>query len=201
MNYPRESDIPQQEITNSIKIFKFLVELQNDGVSMPVWRTLEIPEAYSFFDLHVAIQDSMNWSDVELHKFEMRNPKTREMDYIGIPDDFMCEPIVVEKNALIAKYFSLSNYQCTYVYSFIMPWTFRLTLEKILPAIPYIRYPRCIDGNGMAPEAAVGCIDGLGMSPEATDEDNLSSDVLEFDLKNIKFRDPDVAWLDAFQGF
>lgn len=187
MNYHHDVEVSQQDTTNSTKIYKFLVELQNERLGTSIWRALEIPENYSFYELHVAIQDSMNWSDVELHKFEMKNPKTEEMDYIGIPDDLMCEAIVVEKNASIAKYFSLINCKCHYMYSFIRPRTFRLTLEKIMTAIPYIRYPRCIDGNGM--------------TPEAVDEENFSSDVSQFDLKNIIFRDPDVAWLDAFQGF
>lgn len=175
----------QQKTSDPTKIYKFLLELYNDHA---VWRTLEIPEDYSFFDLHVAIQDSMIWQDVELHKFDMKNPVTMEMEYIGIQDDLMCEAIVFEKNALIAKYFTLSNCKCMYMYNFVKPWTFRITLEKILPAIPNIKYPRCVGGNGMAPE-------------ETDDADNYSWEELQFDLKNIHFRDPEVAWLDAFQGF
>lgn len=174
------------------KIYKILIELCDDRLvdKPPVWRTLEIPESYNFFDLHVAIQDAMIWSDVELHRFDMRNPTTMEMDYIGIEDDLMCEPIVCEKDALIADYFSLTNNECIYLYNFLTPWTLRIVLEKILLAIPNIKYPRCIDGNGMAPEV-------FG----ETDGENFDWDNLEFDLKNIEFRDPEEAWLDAYQGF
>lgn len=70
-------------MSNSTKIYKFLVELEYDRDDELIWRTLEIPECYSFFDLHVAIQDSMIWLDVELHKFDMKNPITKEMEYIG----------------------------------------------------------------------------------------------------------------------
>lgn len=96
----------------------------------------------------------------------------------------MCESIVFEKDALIAKYFSLSNCECTYMYNFVTPWTFRITLEKILPAIPNIKYPRCIGGHGMVLEVIE---EGRNIISE------------KFDLKNIEFRDPEEAWLDAFQ--
>lgn len=179
----------QQKTKKTAKIYKFTVELYEDRINTP-WRALEIPEGYSFYDLHVAIQDSLNWSDVELHKFDMKNPLTEEHDYIGIPDNLMCEPIISEKEALVAKYFTLSNCECIYMYNLLSPYTFRIMLEKILPAIPHIKYPRCVDGDGMVPEMMS---DG--------DEDNCSWTESGFDLKNIEFRDPDVAWQEFFQGF
>lgn len=189
MNYMHQENNNILEESKPNQIYKFLIQLYNDHDDGPIWRVLEIPEHYSFFDLHVAIQDSMTWLDVELHKFNMRNPVTLQMDYIGIQDDLMCEAIVMEKEALIAKYFTLSNCECTYMYNFVKPWTFRINLEKILPAIPNIKYPRCVAGDGMAPE------DGIEES------ENFSWADLSFDLNRIKFRDPEVAWLDAFQGF
>jgi hypothetical protein len=33
------------------------------GVDLLVWRRMQVPEAYSFWDLHVAIQDAMGWLD------------------------------------------------------------------------------------------------------------------------------------------
>lgn len=180
----------QQKTKASDRIYKFTVEQYEDRNDTPIWRTLEIPESYSFYDLHVAIQDSLIWSDIELHKFEMENPLTQERDYIGIPDDLMCEPIISEKDALIANYFSLANCECMYMYNFVEPYTFCIRLEKILPAIPHIKYPRCVDGDGMVPEM---------LSDD--DEDTCSQTESEFDLKNIEFRDPEMAWLDAFQGF
>lgn len=185
MDNTPKNKVLQPKTSIPMKIYKFLLELDDDRVDVQTWRSLEIPEGYSFFDLHVAIQDSMTWLDVELHKFDMKNPITMVKEYIGIEDDLMSEAIVYEKSALIATYFTSCNRECMYMYNFIKPWTFRITLEKILPAIPYIKYPRCVNGNGMALE----------------DADNVSWDYAQFDLQKIQFRDPEVAWLDAFQGF
>jgi len=36
-----------------------------------VWRRIQVPEDYTFFDLHVAIQDAMHgWMNYHLHIFE-----------------------------------------------------------------------------------------------------------------------------------
>ena len=38
---------------------------------------LHVPEDYSFWDLHVAIQDGTGWQDCHLHEFELVNVKNR----------------------------------------------------------------------------------------------------------------------------
>lgn len=37
----------------------------------PVWRRIQIPESYTFYDLHVALQDAMSWLDYHLHCFRI----------------------------------------------------------------------------------------------------------------------------------
>ena len=50
-------------------VFRFLLMLR--GVKPLVWRRVQVPARYSFWDLHVAIQDAMGWADSHLHRFEM----------------------------------------------------------------------------------------------------------------------------------
>ena len=50
-----------------------------------IWRRIEVPASYSFWDLHVAIQDSLGWLDYHLHAFRVPNPETGVVDEIGIP--------------------------------------------------------------------------------------------------------------------
>ena len=52
-----------------------------------IWRRIRVPLNYSFWDLHVAIQDAMGWEDSHLHVFKVKNPKTRHEVRIGIPDE------------------------------------------------------------------------------------------------------------------
>lgn len=54
-------------------IYQFKITLA--GVKPPIWRRIQVPESYTFWDLHVAIQDAMGWLDCHLHQFEVINPK------------------------------------------------------------------------------------------------------------------------------
>ena len=56
------------------KVYQFKVSLK--GIRPLIWRRIQVPETYSFWDLHVAIQDSMGWSDYHLHHFEIENPRS-----------------------------------------------------------------------------------------------------------------------------
>jgi hypothetical protein len=51
-------------------VHQFLIVLK--GTDPLVWRRIQVPEAYSFWDLHVAIQDAMGWLDYHLHEFRLR---------------------------------------------------------------------------------------------------------------------------------
>ena len=48
-------------------VHQFLVVLS--GTDPLVWRRIQVPERYSFWDLHVAIQSAFAWMDKHLHEF------------------------------------------------------------------------------------------------------------------------------------
>lgn len=52
-------------------VFQFKISLL--GTDPPVWRRIQVPENYTFYDLHVAIQDAMGWLDYHLHMFEIED--------------------------------------------------------------------------------------------------------------------------------
>src|SRR5712691_49517 len=55
------------------------------GTQPLVWRRIQVPEHYSFWDLHVAIQDVMGWQDCHLHEFRVVARLHGDLR-IGIPD-------------------------------------------------------------------------------------------------------------------
>jgi hypothetical protein len=57
---------------------RFHIKLE--GFDPPVWRRIRVPSSYSFWDLHVAIQDAMGWLDCHLHLLHVRNPETGELE-------------------------------------------------------------------------------------------------------------------------
>ena len=65
-------------------VHQFLIVL--NGTDPLVWRRIQIPLTYSFWDLHVAIQDAMGWLDYHLHEFRVLDAKNK-VKGIGIPVD------------------------------------------------------------------------------------------------------------------
>ncbi len=43
------------------QILQFKVQLRD--ITPAIWRRIEVPAAYTFWDLHVGIQDAMGWLD------------------------------------------------------------------------------------------------------------------------------------------
>ncbi|GAH94095.1 unnamed protein product [marine sediment metagenome] len=41
------------------KVYQFKITLKD--IKPPIWRKIQVPKTYTFYDLHVAIQDSMGW--------------------------------------------------------------------------------------------------------------------------------------------
>ena len=62
------------------RVYQFKIVLA--GIKPMIWRRIQVPETYSFWDLHVAVQDAMGWQDYHLHRFDISNPLTS--DYMGL---------------------------------------------------------------------------------------------------------------------
>jgi hypothetical protein len=74
-------------------IYQFKVTLLE--IEPAIWRRLQVPATYSFWDLYVAFQDAMGWLDDHLHEFRMRRPPKRKMIEIGIPADEASDTVVM----------------------------------------------------------------------------------------------------------
>ena len=66
-------------------VHQFLVVFT--GTDPLVWRRIQVPERYSFWGLHVAIQDAMGWLDYHLHEFRLLDAREKHVVSIGIPTD------------------------------------------------------------------------------------------------------------------
>jgi len=147
---------------NFKNVFQFKLSMK--GITPQIWRRIQVPENYTFLDLHYAIQAAMEWEDYHLHEFEILNPKTEKIERIGTEsDDFEDlgeEPLVPEKKAKISNYFTLENKVALYTYDFGDNWQVRVRLEKILPKTERVEYPICTDGKRAAVPEDSGGIGG-----------------------------------------
>ncbi len=142
-------------------VYQFKIALK--GIEPTVWRQIQVPETYSFWDLHVAIQDSMGWLDYHLHEFELIDPSTGEQVSIGIPsDDFEdFDKIVLPGWELkIADYFAATNVSANYEYDFGDGWQHEITFEQIILRAKKGTYPTCIAGERACPPEDCGGVVG-----------------------------------------
>lgn len=182
------------------QVYQFKITLQ--GIKPPVWRRIQVPQTYTFWDMHVAIQDVMGWSDYHLHEFEIMNPSTGLKVNIGLPDDEFGRKVLVGWNQKIADYFSMENPYADYVYDFGDYWEHKITLEKILPREENVDYPVCIKGKRACPPEDVGGIGGyedfieIIKNPDHEEYEELLEwagrefDPEQFDCEEVSFNDP-----------
>ncbi len=138
-------------------VFQFKITLRH--IRPPIWRRIQVPAAYSFWDLHVAIQDGMGWLDYHLHEFLIRAVPGRPALHIGIPDD---APLLGDIDDLpgweipVRKYLGWPKARALYTYDFGDDWEHDVVLEKVLPRTPRVRYPVCVAGRRHRPPEDVG---------------------------------------------
>ena len=133
------------------QVYQFKVTLKS--VKPLIWRRIQVPETCTFYDLHVAIQDAMAWTDSHLHEFEVVNPRTGTRVFIGEPDEEFEEDreILPNQKEKIARYFTLENWRAHYTYDFGDDWQHTIELEKMAPREENIEYPRCLAGRRACP--------------------------------------------------
>lgn len=201
------------------KVLQFKVSLDN---SKPlIWRRILISEDSSFFDLHLAIQDSMGWLDYHLHCFYLSQKGTANPIVIRLPnpefDDDGMEIVLDERSEKIASHFNRSIKQCQYEYDFGDGWSHTVLFEREVPMEADKKYPQCIAGKNACPPEDSGGVWGYIDKLEILKNPKHSEhkDILEwlcidgpsdfdpstFDLDEIEFRDAKQTLREYEKGF
>ena len=192
------------------QVYQFKITLK--GIRQSIWRRIQVPDDYTFWDLHVAIQDAMGWVGYHLHSFHILNPETGLKEEIsGIDDsswdDYKATP-GWERN--ISQYFTPENNKALYVYDFGDDWQHDVKLEKALPREKNVKYPICIAGKrACPPEDCGGAWGYMNLLEILSDPNNEEyEDTLEwlgekfnpddFDSGETVFSDPKELWEYAF---
>src|SRR3972149_458131 len=117
-------------------IYQFKIELKI--IEPAIWRRIVVPATYSFWDLHVAIQDAMGWLDSHLHSFRMTRGARRTRKEFGIPDDDDRWPgmpvTLADWEVPIAAWFTSPGHEALYTYDFGDDWRHVVRLGAGAPA-------------------------------------------------------------------
>jgi len=193
-------------------VFQFLIVLS--GIDPPVWRRIQVPGAYSFWDLHVAIQDAMGWLDYHLHQFKINDPARGQLLHIGMPIEDGWDDITIlpDYQTPISEVFTWDNEVASYVYDFGDDGRHVVAFESWFGREKGVQYPRCISGAGNCPPEDCGGPTGYEMFLEAIrdpDHEEHQSylewvggdyDPEDFDPTQVEFDDPTERWHMAFGG-
>lgn len=136
---------------------QFLVVLHES--SPLVWRRIQVPATYSFWDLHVAIQDAMGWEDRHLHEFRLPDPETHEALTIGMPAEDEDRDVLPGWTVSIAAVLDRQDVHAPsmlYAYDFGDGWQHSVVDEGTRPADARGAYPRCVEGAGRCPPEDCG---------------------------------------------
>ena len=130
-----------------------------------IWRRILVPANYSFFDLHVAIQGAMGWTDSHLNAFYLEfGAKKKERITIQYPnpeyDDFFGDPPLDEREEKIADYFGTRMKQCIYAYDFGDDWDHTVLFERGVSMKDGVSCPQCIAGKNACPPEDCGGVWG-----------------------------------------
>jgi len=153
----RKPELP----TNAEGVLEITVTLLD--TNPPIWRRIQVPATYSFYDLHVAIQDAMGWTDSHLHEFEVVDPANRAPVRLGLPnDEFPAGQATLPGwKAPLVRYFRKVATRARYVYDFGDNWEHELRFEGERSGEEGVRYPRCVAGERACPPEDCGSVAGF----------------------------------------
>jgi hypothetical protein len=130
-----------------------------------IYRTVIVPENYSFYQLHIVIQSVMNWQNCHLFEFNLGTPYAS--DSIGLlnddddDDDFWgsrSKKYDAEETYL-SDFFNGQVKKMNYTYDFGDDWRHVITVLK--KPKEEVLYPKCIKGENVAPIEDCGGIWGF----------------------------------------
>jgi hypothetical protein len=195
--------------TKFYHVYQFKITLED--VDPPIWRQVQVPEYYTFWDFHVALQDAMGWTDSHLHQFEIKKPKTQAKEVIGVPEEFydgICDGwrTLPGWKFLLRDYFSEENRTIFYLYDFGDGWNHRIEYEGIFFKKDKLKYPLCVSGERACPPEDCGGYIGykrlleILKNPKDKEYKEMKAwvgknlDPEKFNVTKIRFNNPDLHW-------
>lgn len=140
-------------------VYQFKISLLETNPS--IWRRIQVPDEYSFWDLHVAIQDAFGWLDYHLHAFLPNQPDSAKRLEIGIPDEDADKSVVPSWRVAIREFFRSPGDNMCYDYDFGDGWRHDVVFEGASVREPSVSCPRCVAGERLGPPEDCGGVSGL----------------------------------------
>jgi hypothetical protein len=191
------------------RVLQFKIELPE--ILPSIWRRILVPSHYNFWDLHIAIQDSMGWFDCHQHFFEIQGKRGKSSYRLGVPDFEEGEHRTYPDWEIpLLSYFDDLGVTAKYLYDFGDSWWHSVQLEGYIFKDKTVKYPLCIDGERACPPEDCGGTHGyyellrILSDPQNENYEDMKTwvgpdwDSEKFDLHDVKFGDPLRRWKRQF---
>ena len=148
--------MPTKRINPAQEIYGIKVTLL--GTKPPIWRRLLVPASMPLAKLHDVLQTAMGWHDCHMHEFRAGERHFGRPD----PEDIsMGMQVENERNIRLSSVLRRLGAKLIYTYDFGDNWKHAIVLEKLLPLLPDMTSPICIDGSLACPPDDCGGIPGF----------------------------------------
>lgn len=194
--------------------YQFKISLQH--IEPQIWRRILVPPEYTFWDLHVAIQDAMGWCDCHLHSFRVGERRENRVE-IGVPTPgFEEQEILAGWDVPVSDFCKTTGTTIQYLYDFGDHWDHQIVFEEIVEVKTALKLPVCLEGERACPPEDCGGLPGYYHLLEVLDDKNhteyagmvdwLESHLInympynpaEFNAKAVQFDNPLTRWKQAF---
>jgi hypothetical protein len=161
------------------KIYQLKVVLDAES---PIWRRLYIRRTSTFWDLHVVLRDSFDWSGSHFHVFEIIKTSDYNKGDYGKTQNIVSwlenEPgEKISWKCKIRKYLEDEDYVVKYIYDLGECHEHTITLEKIHTVGSLCPVPCVIQGKGIPVE-------------DGDDSEEEEPIITKFIAKKVEFADP-----------
>ena len=175
-----------------------------------IWREIEVPGEYNFWDLHVAIQDAMGWQDSHLHAFRVGEGRNAVTIGVPDPDGFDDAPVLPGRKVPVRQYLEKPGQRVQYDYDFGDGWEHDVVLQEVAERRPRLKYPWCVGGARACPPEDCGGPPGyeelLETLSDPAHPEHASMlewlggpfDPEAFDPDAVRFDDPKKRWRRAY---
>jgi len=115
-----------------------------------IWRRVQVAGDVRLDRLHMILQYAFGWTNSHLHHFEIGRVRYGMMDADEFDEELQDE-IEVKLSQVAAE-----KTRIRYEYAFGDGWEHEIVVEKVIPAEPTAKYPRCLDGKRACPPEDCG---------------------------------------------
>lgn len=138
---------------------QYQFKIQIKGITKPpVWRRITVPDDFSFYDFHLAIQAAFGWENYHLFMFSPKGYGSH-MNITLRDDDFFEEGESLDaEEVLLSQIFRKEQQKFMYIYDFGDDWLHTIVLEKIFSG--KLMFPLLNAGKGKCPPEDCGGVWG-----------------------------------------